>query len=128
MADVPDRLDVYTEPVGINMMQKVCPRGSPLHIKVRRFKPREGDQIHKEWWDSEEWKTFTLKPYALASVRATTGYLKSYVVKNASAAISEYLSDGRANDMDVESNAHRIFHGHLRSHFVQALLQYQSKV
>lgn len=68
------------------MMRGVCT--VPMTVRVREFKPREGDQVHYKWLNDANGKkkeTF-LRPFALSSInearRCFVDYVEAYAVRS----------------------------------------------
>lgn len=53
----------------------------PFDIKVKKFKPRDGDQLNRIWNDRGRKKTICLAPYALANIYQTSYDFKHYLQK-----------------------------------------------
>ncbi|KAM7184749.1 hypothetical protein V8F20_012082 [Naviculisporaceae sp. PSN 640] len=66
----------------IEMTQGLCKM--PVTLRVRRFKPRDGDEINR-WWHDESGalREQSLQPFCLADVEKTAKQFKKYIDENA---------------------------------------------
>lgn len=83
-------------PVEVQIMtRRLC--SEPLTVRVQRFFNQVGDKINY-WWTNDEKggavDQTTLPPYALASLRETTGQLDEYMTKNAIKSWKEQIDRG----------------------------------
>ena len=55
----------------------------PMTVKVRKFKPRDGDVIEKFWNDNGTPRPVPLAPYCLADIHQTADAFAEYLFKTA---------------------------------------------
>jgi hypothetical protein len=77
----------------ITLMVNMC--GAPfvikLDVEVRKFKPKEGDVLHRQWRDgNNKFKHKRLEPYALASISKHAATFEKYIHDNAVRAMLSY--------------------------------------
>jgi hypothetical protein len=56
----------------------------PLTLQVRKFKPHEGDMLHRSWKHGSVKKSVLLPPYAIASFEAAEKIYQDYINQNGS--------------------------------------------
>ncbi|KAF6807875.1 tetratricopeptide repeat domain containing protein [Colletotrichum sojae] len=83
-------------PIEVQIMtRRLC--SEPLTVRVQRFFSQSGDKINY-WWTNDERggavDQTTLPPYALASLRETTGQLDEYMTKHAIKSWKEQIDRG----------------------------------
>jgi stalled ribosome alternative rescue factor ArfA len=61
-----------------------------MDIEVRKFKPREGDVLHRSWRVGNRLKKTDLEPYAIANIEAYAQSFKKYIYDNAIKAMMSY--------------------------------------
>ncbi|KAI8957035.1 hypothetical protein F5Y11DRAFT_341084 [Daldinia sp. FL1419] len=89
--------DVRT--IGIVMASKI-----PMILKVKKFKPIDGDITCKFWVDGRGKKRrIDIEPYALASVCETANRYEQYLYEHARSALREYASDLRVDSLVRET-------------------------
>lgn len=52
---------------------------APLTLQVRKFKPREGDMLHRSWKHGSVKKSVPLPPYAIASFKTAEKIYRDYI-------------------------------------------------
>jgi len=53
----------------------------PLTLQVRKFKPHEGDMLHRSWKHGGVKKSVLLPPYAIASFEAAEKIYRDYITQ-----------------------------------------------
>ncbi|ROT34529.1 hypothetical protein SODALDRAFT_329779, partial [Sodiomyces alkalinus F11] len=79
----------------IQIMQPMCPE--PFKLEVRKFVPRQGDRLDREWLDGSLKKVKPVAPYALADIRRTVRYFRTYVTRCARDAFQKYCTGSNDN-------------------------------
>ncbi|KAM7203047.1 hypothetical protein V8F33_002395 [Rhypophila sp. PSN 637] len=67
--------------LSVKMEQGLCEKPVVLHI--RRFRPREGDDLNRRYIENGTLKEQPLEPFCLANVEQTAKYFRKYVEENA---------------------------------------------
>lgn len=76
MVDIPD-LAADSATRTIHMLQGLSRQ--PMVVKVRKFRPKDGDITYREWEHHGVVKTVDLEPYCLADIVSTADYFGKYL-------------------------------------------------
>ncbi|KAM0282112.1 hypothetical protein ACHAQH_003152 [Verticillium albo-atrum] len=96
----------------IDMMQDVCPIGFPIRLEVRKFHPRDGDRVHREWYTSTRARRHEIAPYALANLSQTVQYFQNYVSRHAEKAWQQYWRQRGQDDLISRHYSEAMSHSH----------------
>ncbi|PNH44716.1 hypothetical protein VD0004_g3030 [Verticillium dahliae] len=96
----------------IDMMQDICPVGFPIRLEVRKFHPREGDRVHREWYTASKARRHEIAPYALANLSKTVQYFKDYVSEHAEKAWRQYWKRKGQDDIISRHYSEAMAHTH----------------
>lgn len=78
MVDVADfAADGAAAPRTIHMLQGLSRQ--PIVVRVRKFRPRDGDVTYRQWEHNGVAKRLDLEPYCLADIAATADYFGKYL-------------------------------------------------
>lgn len=85
----------------INLTLGYC--SDPIILKVRKFKPVEGDVLARTWTHDGVTHETLIEPYALADIQKTKSTLLRHIEHNAFDAVMRYAENDRVHPLVQET-------------------------